>query len=87
VPRAAAMSEVFEGYERQYCEASASLSRKCTAASALDGEKKKQKLSEIQSGVEEAESLVNRCRNAFCSGIPLARYTIMAPSVLLWGSS
>jgi len=33
------MSEVFEGYERQYCEASASLSRKCTAASALDGGK------------------------------------------------
>jgi hypothetical protein len=31
------MSEVFEGYERQYCEASASLSRKCTAASALNG--------------------------------------------------
>ncbi|KAJ1285047.1 hypothetical protein BS78_03G251000 [Paspalum vaginatum] len=54
------MSEVFEGYERQYCEASASLSRKCTAASALDGEKKKQKLSEIQSGVEEAESLIRK---------------------------
>jgi hypothetical protein len=31
------MSEVFEGYERQYCEVSASLFRKCTAASALDG--------------------------------------------------
>ncbi|PWZ08792.1 hypothetical protein Zm00014a_014090 [Zea mays] len=54
------MSEVFEGYERQYCEASASLSRKCTAASALDGERKKQKLSEIQSGVEEAESLIRK---------------------------
>ncbi|KAG2591130.1 hypothetical protein PVAP13_5NG081300 [Panicum virgatum] len=54
------MSEVFEGYERQYCEASASLSRKCTAASALDGEKKKQKLSEIQSGMEEAESLIRK---------------------------
>ncbi|GJM93391.1 hypothetical protein PR202_ga09944 [Eleusine coracana subsp. coracana] len=54
------MSEVFEGYERQYCEASASLSRKCTAASALDGEKKRQKLSEIQAGVEEAESLIRK---------------------------
>uniref|UniRef100_A0A0A9GWC0 Vesicle transport v-SNARE 13 n=1 Tax=Arundo donax TaxID=35708 RepID=A0A0A9GWC0_ARUDO len=54
------MSEVFEGYERQYCEASASLSRKCTGASALDGEKKKQKLSEIQSGMEEAESLLRK---------------------------
>ena len=31
------MSEVFEGYERQYCEASASLTRKCTAAAALQG--------------------------------------------------
>jgi vesicle transport through interaction with t-SNAREs 1 len=31
------MSKVFEGYERQYCEASASLTRKCTAAAALQG--------------------------------------------------
>ena len=31
------MSEIFEGYERQYCELSASLSRKCTAALAVDG--------------------------------------------------
>ena len=31
------MSEVFDGYERQYCEISASLSRKCTAASSLLG--------------------------------------------------
>ncbi|KAM0908533.1 hypothetical protein ACQ4PT_015395 [Festuca glaucescens] len=54
------MSEVFEGYERQYCEVSASLFRKCTAASALDGEKKKQRLSEIQSGVQEAESLFRK---------------------------
>ena len=31
------MSEVFDGYERQYCELSAILSRQCAAASALDG--------------------------------------------------
>lgn len=31
------MSEVFEGYERRYCEISANLARKCTAASALNG--------------------------------------------------
>lgn len=31
------MSEVFEGYERQYCELSANLSRKCTSAALLDG--------------------------------------------------
>ncbi|VAH21843.1 unnamed protein product [Triticum turgidum subsp. durum] len=54
------MSEVFEGYERQYCEISAALSRKCAAASALDGEKKKQKLSEIQADVQESESLIRR---------------------------
>lgn len=33
------MSQVFEGYERQYCELSANLSRLCTAAGALDGGK------------------------------------------------
>lgn len=31
------MSEVFEGYERQYCELSANLSKKCTAGTAVDG--------------------------------------------------
>lgn len=31
------MSEVFDGYERQYCEISASLSKKCTSAGLLDG--------------------------------------------------
>lgn len=31
------MSEVFDGYERQYTELSANLSRQCTAASGLDG--------------------------------------------------
>lgn len=54
------MSGVFEGYERQYCEISASLSRKCTAVSALDGELKKQKISEIKSGIEDAEGLIRK---------------------------
>lgn len=31
------MSDVFEGYERQYCELSANLSRKCNSAALLDG--------------------------------------------------
>lgn len=31
------MSAVFEGYERQYCELSANLSKICTAAGALNG--------------------------------------------------
>ncbi|CAF2035633.1 hypothetical protein BRARA_I00336 [Brassica rapa] len=54
------MSRVFEGYERQYCELSANLSKKCTSAIALDGEQKKQKLSEIKSGVEDAETLIKK---------------------------
>ncbi|KAG2710189.1 hypothetical protein I3843_04G014600 [Carya illinoinensis] len=54
------MSDVFEGYERQYCELSANLSRKCTAAGAVDGEQKKQKVSEIKSGIDEAESLIRK---------------------------
>ncbi|KAJ6860808.1 hypothetical protein NC651_037018 [Populus alba x Populus x berolinensis] len=54
------MSEIFEGYERQYCELSANLSRKCTAALALDREQKKQKISEIRAGLEDAESLIRK---------------------------
>ncbi|MFQ6632927.1 hypothetical protein Gotur_012263 [Gossypium turneri] len=35
------MSEVFEGYERQYCELSDNLTRSCTSASVLHGGKSK----------------------------------------------
>lgn len=35
------MGEVFDGYERQYCELSANLSKKCTTASLLDGGNRK----------------------------------------------
>eukprot|EP00262_Sarcandra_glabra_P003462 TRINITY_DN1418_c0_g1_i1.p1 TRINITY_DN1418_c0_g1~~TRINITY_DN1418_c0_g1_i1.p1 ORF type:complete len:222 (+),score=44.42 TRINITY_DN1418_c0_g1_i1:182-847(+) len=54
------MSEVFEGYERQYCELSANLSKKCTSAGLLDGEQKKQKISEIKSGLDDAEALIRK---------------------------
>ncbi|KAF8378724.1 hypothetical protein HHK36_030073 [Tetracentron sinense] len=54
------MSEVFEGYERQYCELSANLSRKCTSAGLLDGEQKKQKVSEIKAGLDDAEALIRK---------------------------
>ncbi|XWS44340.1 hypothetical protein CRYUN_Cryun15aG0036900 [Craigia yunnanensis] len=54
------MSEVFEGYERQYCELSANLSKKCTAAAALGGEQKKQKLSDIRAGLDDAEALIRK---------------------------
>ncbi|CAN1296567.1 Vesicle transport v-SNARE 13 [Linum perenne] len=56
-----AMSQVFEGYERQYCELSANLSRKCTAASVLDGaEQRKQKVSEIRTGLDDADALIRK---------------------------
>uniref|UniRef100_A0A5B7BWN3 Putative vesicle transport v-SNARE 13-like n=1 Tax=Davidia involucrata TaxID=16924 RepID=A0A5B7BWN3_DAVIN len=54
------MSQVFEGYERQYCELSANLSRKCTSAGFLDGEQKKQKVSEIKAGLDDAEALIRK---------------------------
>ncbi|KAK3225412.1 hypothetical protein Dsin_005274 [Dipteronia sinensis] len=54
------MSQVFEGYERQYYELSAGLSRKCTAASAVDGEQKKQKLSELKAGLYDADALIRK---------------------------
>lgn len=54
------MSQVFEGYERQYCDISSSLSRNCTSASLLQGELKKQKVSEIKAGLEDAESLIRK---------------------------
>lgn len=54
------MSAVFDGYERQYCELSANLTKKCTSASLLNGEQKKQKLSEVKTGLDEAESLIRK---------------------------
>ncbi|XP_027154494.1 vesicle transport v-SNARE 13 [Coffea eugenioides] len=52
------MSEGFERYERQYCELSSNLLKKCKSASLIDGERKKQKISEIKAGVDDAESLI-----------------------------
>ncbi|XP_041996598.1 vesicle transport v-SNARE 13-like [Salvia splendens] len=54
------MSLVFEGYERQYCEISANLSKKITAASVLNGEQKKQKVSEVAGGLEDADALIHK---------------------------
>ncbi|CAI0431575.1 unnamed protein product [Linum tenue] len=54
------MSQVFEGYERQYCELSANLSRKCTSTSVLIGEQKKQNLSEVKTGLDDADALIRK---------------------------
>ncbi|BFG32815.1 hypothetical protein CerSpe_190890 [Prunus speciosa] len=54
------MSEVFEGYERQYCELSANLSKKCTSATAVDGEQKKQRVAEVKAGLDDADTLLRK---------------------------
>lgn len=55
------MSDVFEGYERQYCELSANLSRKCNSTAILsDQGQKQQKLSEIKTGIDEADVLIRK---------------------------
>ncbi|TVU34136.1 hypothetical protein EJB05_15965, partial [Eragrostis curvula] len=55
------MSELFDNYERQYCEASASLACKCTDAAALQGgEKLKQRAAEIKAGIDAAEALIRK---------------------------
>ncbi|CAJ1832626.1 unnamed protein product [Sphenostylis stenocarpa] len=62
------MSNELEGYERKYCELSANLSKTCIEAAAISGgykvgvhnELKKQKVSEIKEGIEEAEALIRK---------------------------
>ncbi|KAJ6910071.1 hypothetical protein NC652_020924 [Populus alba x Populus x berolinensis] len=55
------MSEVFEGYERQYCELSANLSRKCNSTSLLpDGVEKNAKVNEVKSGLDDCDVLIRK---------------------------
>ncbi|WCJ22190.1 Vesicle transport v-SNARE family protein [Euphorbia peplus] len=55
------MSEVFEGYERQYCELSANLSRKCNSVSLLsDSGEKSDKITEIKSGLDDCDVLIRK---------------------------
>lgn len=74
----AKMSQVFEGYERQYCKLSANLSKKITSASLLDGEQKKQKVSEVQGGLEDAESLIRKMDLEARSLPPNVKATLLA---------
>ncbi|KAF5725379.1 vesicle transport v-SNARE 13-like [Tripterygium wilfordii] len=71
------MSEVFEGYERQCCELSANLSRKCIAASVLDGEKEA-KILEIKAGVDEAETLIRKMDLEARSLLPNVKAALLA---------
>ncbi|KAJ7956423.1 Vesicle transport v-SNARE [Quillaja saponaria] len=72
------MSQVFEGYERQYCELSANLSRKCTEASALVGEQKKEKVSEIKAGLEDADAWIRKMDLEARSLQPSVKTTLLA---------
>ncbi|KAK7411434.1 hypothetical protein VNO78_02867 [Psophocarpus tetragonolobus] len=78
VEKLGTMSAVFEGYERQYCELSANLSRQCTAASALDGEQKKQKLSDIKAELDDADTLIRKMDLEARSLQPSTKATLLA---------
>ncbi|CAA0828716.1 Vesicle transport v-SNARE 12 [Striga hermonthica] len=73
------MSQVYEGYERQYCELSANLSRKCNSAAALpDGEIKKQEISELQAGLDDADVLIRKMDLEARSLQPSVKATLLA---------
>ncbi|XP_061988687.1 vesicle transport v-SNARE 13-like [Rosa rugosa] len=54
------MSDVFEGYERHYCELSVNLSNKCTPTTIVDGEQRKQRNAEIKAALDEADDLIRK---------------------------
>ncbi|KAK4376642.1 hypothetical protein RND71_002938 [Anisodus tanguticus] len=73
------MSEVFEGYERQYCELSVNLSRKCNSAALLpDGEPKKQHTSELKVGLDDADALIRKMDLEARSLQPSLKATLLA---------
>ncbi|KAL6513942.1 Vesicle transport v-SNARE 12 [Orobanche hederae] len=73
------MSQVYEGYERQYCELSANLSRKCNSAAALrDGDEKKHEVSELQAGLDDADVLIRKMDLEARSLQPSVKATLLA---------
>ncbi|KAL6547864.1 Vesicle transport v-SNARE 12 [Orobanche hederae] len=73
------MSQVYEGYERQYCELSANLSRKCNSGAALpDGDKNKQEVSELQAGLDDADVLIRKMDLEARSLQPSVKATLLA---------
>jgi len=73
------MSEVFEGYERQYCDLSVSLSRKCNStALLLDEEQKNKQISELQAGLDEADVLIRKMDLDARSLQPSLKATLLA---------
>ncbi|KGN50573.1 vesicle transport v-SNARE 12 [Cucumis sativus] len=72
------MSTVFEGYERQYCELSANVSRKSNSFAASDSEQKQQWLSEIKVSLDEAEVLIRKMDLEARSLQPGVKATLLA---------
>ncbi|KAL3654259.1 Vesicle transport v-SNARE 12 [Castilleja foliolosa] len=73
------MSQVYEGYERQYCELSANLSRKCNSAAVFpDGDKKKQEVFELQAGLDDADVLIRKMDLEARSLQPSVKTTLLA---------
>ncbi|KAL3511092.1 hypothetical protein ACH5RR_030493 [Cinchona calisaya] len=73
------MSEVFEGYERQYCELSANLYRKSNSAVLLlDGEQKNKQVSEIKAGLDDADVLIRKMDLEARSLQPSLKATLLA---------
>ncbi|KAL4378840.1 hypothetical protein GQ457_02G021380 [Hibiscus cannabinus] len=74
------MSDIFEGYERQYRKLSANFSRKCNSTSAIQdsAEQKKQKFSEISSGIDEVIVLIRKMDLEARSLQPGVKATLLA---------
>lgn len=73
------MSEVFEAYEKQYCELSTSLSRKFSSAALLpDGEEKIQDISEIKAKLEDADALIRKMDLEARSLMPSSKAMLLA---------
>lgn len=54
------MAEIFEGYEREYCELSASISRNVTALESSSGGARKDLLTKTEKEIEEAGDLLQQ---------------------------
>ncbi|PRQ16235.1 hypothetical protein RchiOBHm_Chr7g0182011 [Rosa chinensis] len=59
--RSGTMSDVFERYERHYCDLSANLSNKCTTTTIVDGDtqQRKQRTAETEVALNEADDLMD----------------------------
>eukprot|EP00246_Nothoceros_aenigmaticus_P015956 TRINITY_DN6949_c0_g1_i1.p1 TRINITY_DN6949_c0_g1~~TRINITY_DN6949_c0_g1_i1.p1 ORF type:complete len:221 (-),score=25.59 TRINITY_DN6949_c0_g1_i1:200-862(-) len=72
------MTETFDRCERHYCELSTTLARKCSQLGAAQGELKKQKLQELNNGLDEAESLIRKMEKEAQTLLPVQKFQLIA---------